>query len=172
MVALSFITAANRQEASVEHFTFDTIDELQEHLNFVWRNLYTNFAPRHQPFWPVRFSGSAMLSDSDSGEDDTCGYAGNDHDNNNNGESDADAHDDDDDDGCSVATNTDDDDTNTYEDDDNEHINQNDDGDNNQMVIMKMMMIISIMIDMVIGIITVMIIWNTVITIIPIVTFS
>ena len=43
MVALSFATAADRQEASVEHFTFDTIDELQECLDFVWRNLYTKF---------------------------------------------------------------------------------------------------------------------------------
>ena len=34
MVALSFITAADGQEASVERFTFDTIDELQEHLDF------------------------------------------------------------------------------------------------------------------------------------------
>ena len=125
MVALSFITAADGQEASVECFTFDTIDELQECLDFVWRNLYTSFTPHHQPFWPVKFSGSAMLSDSDSGEDDTHGYGGNNHDNNNNGEGNADAHDDDDydddddDDSCGVAANTDDNEATTYKDDDN-----------------------------------------------------
>ena len=47
MVSLSFVTTADRQEASVERFTFDTIDELQERLDFVWRNLYINFTPHH-----------------------------------------------------------------------------------------------------------------------------
>ena len=49
VVALSFVTAADGWEVS-ECFTFDTIDELQGCLDFIWRNLYINFTPHHQPF--------------------------------------------------------------------------------------------------------------------------
>ena len=131
----------NHHDIQIHEFSFDTIDYLEDWLQYVWKQLHSQYAPVSKHFSPLRFQGAEMMSDdSDDGNQD--GDENNDVNNNSNGDSNDDHGNEDDSDNGNGDDNDDDDDNsddeydipdegNVNEDDDHEHNNQSHDANNN-----------------------------------------